>query len=62
MWRDFSNAFREVWQASAGTGGSYRPDLYYMRGPGPKWHAKHTGFLAATLPSVKTAAIPQRRI
>jgi len=20
----------------------YRRDLYYMRGPGPKWHAKHT--------------------
>jgi hypothetical protein len=21
----------------------YRPELYYMRGPGPKWHAKHNG-------------------
>jgi hypothetical protein len=20
----------------------YRPELYYMRGPGPKWRAKHT--------------------
>jgi hypothetical protein len=20
---------------------TYRPELYYMRGPGPKWHAKH---------------------
>ena len=19
----------------------YRPEFYYMRGPGPKWHAKH---------------------
>lgn len=19
----------------------YRPEKYYMRGPGPKWHAKH---------------------
>jgi len=19
----------------------YRPELYYMRGPGPKWHAEH---------------------
>ena len=19
---------------------SYRPELHYMRGPGPKWHAK----------------------
>jgi hypothetical protein len=22
---------------------SYRPELHYMRGPGPKWHAKHQG-------------------
>jgi hypothetical protein len=21
----------------------YRPELYYMRGPGPKWHEKHSG-------------------
>jgi hypothetical protein len=21
----------------------YRPELYYMRGPGPRWHAKHDG-------------------
>jgi hypothetical protein len=22
-------------------GRSYRPELHYMRGPGPKWHAKN---------------------
>jgi hypothetical protein len=22
-------------------GNSYRPELHYMRGPGPKWRAKH---------------------
>jgi hypothetical protein len=21
--------------------GPYRPELHYMRGPGPAWHAKH---------------------
>jgi hypothetical protein len=21
----------------------YRPELHYMRGPGPAWHAKHGG-------------------
>jgi hypothetical protein len=21
----------------------YRPERHYMRGPGPKWHAKHEG-------------------
>ena len=24
---------------------SYRPELHYMRGPGPKWRAKHQGWL-----------------
>ncbi len=22
---------------------SYRPERHYMRGPGPKWHARHGG-------------------
>jgi len=22
-------------------GGRYRPELHYMRGPGPKWNARH---------------------
>jgi len=25
----------------------YRPELHYMRGPGPKWHAKHAQPAAA---------------
>ena len=29
---------------------SYRPELHYMRGPGPKWHAKHDGGSAAYHP------------
>jgi hypothetical protein len=24
----------------------YRPELHYMRGPGPKWHAKHRQSIA----------------
>jgi hypothetical protein len=24
---------------------SYRPELHYMRGPGPKWQAKHQPWL-----------------
>jgi hypothetical protein len=24
---------------------SYRPELHYMRGPGPKWRAKHQRWL-----------------
>ena len=26
----------------------YRPELHYMRGPGPKWHAKHAMRATAT--------------
>jgi hypothetical protein len=25
----------------AGVINPYRPELYYMRGPGPKWRARH---------------------
>jgi len=30
----------------------YRPELHYMRGPGPKWHAKHAQAVAPEAPSV----------
>ena len=36
VWAD--EALRELSQAILRP---YRRDLYYMRGPGPKWHAKH---------------------
>jgi hypothetical protein len=41
MWRDFSRVFRDLWRMPGETGGSYRPDLHYMRGPGPKWIERH---------------------
>jgi hypothetical protein len=25
----------------SGAGHVYHPEKYYMRGPGPQWHAKH---------------------
>jgi hypothetical protein len=32
----------ERWQTLIGpVWDPYRPELHYMRGPGPKWHAKH---------------------
>jgi hypothetical protein len=27
----------------------YRPELHYMRGPGPKWHAKHDPVMKARM-------------
>jgi hypothetical protein len=32
----------------------YRPELHYMRGPGPKWRAKH----AAAVPNARMVAVP----
>jgi hypothetical protein len=36
----------------------YRPELHYMRGPGPKWRAKHQGHTESSAPwrrAVKSA-------
>jgi len=33
----------------------YRPERHYMRGPGPKWHAKH-GIVADPVASVAHVA------
>ena len=30
----------------------YRPELHYMRGPGPKWHAKHARAVTTEAPAV----------
>jgi hypothetical protein len=30
----------------------YRPELHYMRGPGPKWHAKHRAAPAASFDGI----------
>jgi len=37
------NALAELRNIFKGLFDPYRPELYYMRGPGPKWHAKHDG-------------------
>ncbi len=57
MWRDFSKVPRELWTATKSPGASYRPDPHYMRGPGPKWHARHA-VAFATLPIKPSRPIP----
>ncbi len=38
------NVIVSRWQKLIGEACSpYRPERHYMRGPGPKWHAKHQG-------------------
>ena len=36
---------------------SYRPELRYMRGPGPKWRAKHQPWQASALAKINSEAI-----
>jgi hypothetical protein len=37
----FTSEFADVARAVRSMFDPYRPELHYMRGPGPKWHAKH---------------------
>jgi hypothetical protein len=56
MWRDFSKAVAELWRASGEPCSAYRPDLHYMRGPGPKWHAKYDSLVNHRAPPTAPAA------
>jgi hypothetical protein len=40
---------------------AYHPERHYMRGPGPKWHAKHTASLvaAASVQPLVNASAPR---
>jgi hypothetical protein len=48
MWRNLTNELRDLWRASGEPCSAYRADKHYMRGPGPKWHAKYDGLLTQT--------------
>ena len=37
-WADLREALKDLARSLFDP---YRPELHYMRGPGPKWHAKH---------------------
>jgi hypothetical protein len=37
-WTSLMNSLRTLIAFDVRT---YRPEAYYMRGPGPKWHEKH---------------------
>ena len=42
------NAIMTRWQRLIKAAGNpYRPELHYMRGPGPKWRAKHQAHSAS---------------
>jgi hypothetical protein len=51
MWRDLTKALRELRRTLGDSHGAYRPDLHYMRGPGPKWRAKYGDLVSTTAPT-----------
>ena len=51
MRQNFTIALRELSRTFAQAFNAYRPELHYMRGPGPKCHAKRSG---APAPTTKT--------
>jgi hypothetical protein len=37
---------------------SYRPELHYMRGPGPKWRARQQAWQASALAKINSEGVP----
>ncbi len=56
MWRHFADAVRELRRSFEQAFDPYRPELHYMRGPGPKWHAKRAGAGTAAAPIAAESA------
>ena len=46
MGHSFVSGIRELARTFARAFDPYRPELHYMRGPGPKWHAKRAALAA----------------
>ena len=62
MLRRFTTVLREIWVASGDPTGAYRPERHYMRGPGPKWHAKYGHLYPQSQPVAVRANIKLREI
>jgi hypothetical protein len=52
---EIADLFRNLTRALADP---YRPELHYMRGPGPKWHAKHAPSAAPSAASLGALPMP----
>jgi len=51
MPKNLSNTVRELSRTFAHLFNAYRPELHYMRGPGPKWHAKRSSPMTSRAPT-----------
>jgi hypothetical protein len=46
-------AVADLWQTvTTDLFGTYRPERHYMRGPGPKWRAKHATMTVTSEPDL----------
>ena len=52
MRRKLTKSVRELSRSFSYLFDPYRPELHYMRGPGPKWHAKRAGIAAKAASAV----------
>ncbi|HML06807.1 MAG TPA: hypothetical protein VK430_01600 [Xanthobacteraceae bacterium] len=48
-------AIRELWRTFEDVFDPYRPELYYMRGPGPKCRAKRADSVTSAMPAAEVA-------
>ena len=55
MRRNLTDTIRELPRTFAQILDPYRPELHYMRGPGPKWHAKRAGNTPTASPALRDA-------
>jgi len=53
MWRNLTKAVRELQRTFEDAVDPYRPELHYMRGPGPKCLAKHGDPVEAVAPAAR---------
>jgi hypothetical protein len=60
MRHNLTDIVRELSRTFAHLFNPYRPELHYMRGPGPKWHAERGGTTTDTAP-LAADAIPALR-
>jgi len=56
---NISNSIRELARTFRRAFDPYRPELHYMRGPGPKWHAKRADQVTQGSPPVAVHALTE---
>jgi hypothetical protein len=59
MWLNLAKAIYELRRTFAGALDPYRPELHYMRGPGPACRAKRAGTLSTSSIALEPSTLRQ---